>query len=318
MTKQLVLGAMLLCVSVSAHSADSYRLANVAKITNDVSTRYDNPVWSPSGNQLAFTRMGFDGLYVADLSADSYRQVSNLEGVGYMFQWRADGKEILVRDTRWNGSKRLHAAWSVNVSDKTASRLSGDAEYMQPAAWRYGNDGSTSIVYDGNSIPAKSKLSTTSMPVSKLATSVANSQISFDTDCEKLYAVDGKGNKTVIYEGAAFGPKLSPDGKRVAFSTMYDEIKTINIDGSGVATVTKGFSPDWVDSGHIIFHRTTDDGHTYLSGQLYVVNVKSGAESKLSTSSTSIEMNPSVSPGGDKIAFMRYDDGQIYVADLVK
>lgn len=317
MKKQLLFGAALLGLTATAQTVQDYRLENVVQITRDA-THYDNPQWSPCGSMVAYTRFGYDGLYVSQAKKwGKSSQLCERDGIGYMFQWSADGTEILVRDTRLTGQRRLHAAWSVSISDKTITRLSEDAEDMQPAAWRYDDNGEVNIVYDGHIKPIGKKMDAMKIHMLTGSHQIPHlCQTSFITDCENLYAIGADGSKTKIYKGAAFGPALSPDGRRVAFATMADEITVMNIDGSEAKIVTKGFSPSWLNDNQLVFHRTTDDGHAYLSGQIFAVDIATGTVKKLSKSTSEIEMNPSVSPDGTQIAFVRFNDGQIYVADI--
>lgn len=311
MSKKLLYAASaLIGIAASVQTAEAQHLENAVKLTNGPA-RYDNPQWSPDGKKIAYTRFGYDGLYVADAATRHSEQICDMNGVGYMYHWDKAGSRILVRDTRYIGAKRVHAAWCVNVSDHSVDRLTSDAEQMQPAAWKYSNDGNANIAVDGKLEAARLKVAPDSRTIP-----APTDQISFITDCESLYAVDASGDKKLIYTGAAFGPKLSPDKKHVVFATMNDEIKVMNIDGTAQRTITKGFSPEWLGNDRLIFHRTTDDGHTYLTGRLHAVSLDNDTTTDISTSATGIEMNPSVSPDGTKVAFVRFDDGQIYVADI--
>ena len=126
--------------------------------------------------------------------------------------------------------------------------------------------------------------------------------------------VDINGNKKLINAGASFCPALSPDGKKVAFNQM-DDVCVMNIDGTGKVVIGRGFNPCWANNSQIVFERTTDDGHTYTSGELYLATID-GASIKQITSSNLIEMQPQISPDGNKIVFTSFSDGQIYVADF--
>jgi Tol biopolymer transport system component len=65
-----------------------------------------------------------------------------------------------------------------------------------------------------------------------------------------------------------------------------------------------------------VFERTTDDGHNYLTGELYMLSIDSGKIVQLTSTADKIEMNPCVSPDGTKVVFTSFVDGQVYIADL--
>ena len=312
MTAALFIGGQLLV----AQNTKSGVLSNVTRLTND-NVKYENPRWSPDGTKIAFTQFGYDGLYIMNANGSAKEQILSSSGVGYMFQWSADSKEILVRDTRWletaDGAMRAHAAWAVNSTNGTTTRMSEDAEYMQPAAWRYTN-GVKSIV-----APDTKVLKPSLTPLSKtMAKTLAGNKFintSFITDFEHLYIVDALGNKRVLNEGPSFCPALSPDGKKVVFNQM-DDICVINVDGTGKKIIGRGFNPTWVNNSQIIFEKTEDDGHEYTAGELYIMNADGNNVKALTATSNRIEMNPCISPDGSKIVFTSFTDGQIYIADL--
>lgn len=318
MKKTLLSIAVVLSATLSftAQAQKVGKLSNVTRLTNDTE-KYENPRWSPDGTKIAFTKEGYDGLYVMNANGSNKETLITSSGVGYMFQWSADGNEILVRDTRWSqeseGLKRNHAAWAVNTTTGTTTRLSYDAEYMQPAAWRY-TGGVKSIVAPDTKI-MKATLTPLNKSMAKSLSNNAQANTSFITDFEHLYIVDVLGNKRVLNVGPSFCPTLSPDGSKVMFNQM-DDICIINIDGTGKKVLGRGFNASWLNNDQIIFEKTEDDGHVYTAGELYIMNIDGSNLKALTSTSNLIEMNANVSPDGNKVIFTSFTDGQIYIADL--
>lgn len=308
--------AMFATPLIAAQTTKSGQLSNVTRLTND-NVKYENPRWSPDGTKIAFTQFGYDGLYVMNANGSAKKQILSSSGVGYMLQWSADSKEILVRDTRWEERsgeiKRCHAAWAINASTGTTTRMSQDAEYMQPAAWRYTGGMKTIVAPDTKVLRAS--LTPLNQTMAKSLATDNKVNTSFITDFEHLYIVDAFGNKRVLNEGPSFCPALSPDGKKVVFNQM-DDICVINVDGTGKKIIGRGFNPTWVNNSQIIFEKTEDDGHEYTAGELYIMNADGNNVKALTATSNRIEMNPCISPDGSKIVFTSFTDGQIYVADL--
>lgn len=293
-------------------------LKNVTRITTD-KERHENPRWSPDGSMIAFTDEGYDNLYIMGADGGSQKQISSRAGVGYGYSWSADGNEILVRDTRWNNTSgqinRAHALFAVSTGG-TEVKLSEDAEYMQPAAWKYALNGAKSVVAPGvNLTSAGSSLKPLSAARRKAVAETPAAKLSFITDGEALYSVTSDGTQKKIFASAAFCPALSPDGKKVAF-VADDQVCVMNVDGTSVKRFARGFNPAWLNNSQIVFEQTTDDGHTYLSGELVMLNIENAATKRLTSTPGMIEMQPSVSPDGTKLSFISFTDGQIYVAEI--
>ena len=323
MKKITLLAALIVALTATGQSLKQGTLSNVKKLTNDVAVKYENPQWSPDGMKVAYTEFGFEKLYVVNADGTAKRRVSNSSGVGHMYQWSADSREILVRDTRWTGDettgvKHLHAGFLIDIESAQATRVTDDAEYMQPAAMRYSPAGAKSVA----SIDAKARsLSPAKFkPVSKALLAAANRNalnLSFYIDAvnDKLYLVDENGSKRLLVNGLCHCPVLSPDGTKAAF-VKDDQVCVINVNGTGMRVLSQGFHPAWVGNNQLVFEKTTDDGHTYTSGDLFIINVNGSSLKQLTKTSGRIEMNAAVSPDGSKVAFTSFTDGQVYVADL--
>ncbi len=314
---KLLVAAMLIASFVQAEELYEGSLSNVTRLTNDAEV-YENPRWSPDGSKIAFTKFGYDELFVVNADGSDKKRISDAIGVGYLFQWGADSRELLVRDTRWENTgelmeRRCQAIWVVDI-DGNKMRMTADAEEMQPAAWHYAANGMKTIVAPDAKVIQK-RLKPLAAGVAKQVAQLPANKISFYFDCENLYTVNEYGEKTLINEGPSFCPALSPDGKKVAFNQM-GEVTVMNIDGTNKVIIGRGFNPCWVNNSQIVFERTTDDGHDFTSGELYMAKIDGSSIKQLTSSSSRIEMQPQVSPDGKKITFVSYSDGQVYIADF--
>lgn len=315
--KTLLAVAVLLAQAVSAQALKDGVLSNVTRLTKDAE-KYENPQWSPDGTKIAFTQLGYNSLYLMNADGSSKVEISSDEGIGYDFKWSADSREILVRDTRWlkteTGEMRVHAAWSIGLDGKKI-RLSEDIEYMQPANWKYSINGTKSIVSPDVAVIESPALLAMPSAITDNIKKRPDFNLGFHVDGENLYLINARGNKVLINEGASFCPRLSPDGTKVAFNQM-DDVCVMNIDGSNKIVIGQGFNPSWANDSQIIYEKTTDDGHVYTSGDLYIANIDGTGIKQITSTTGRIEMQPSVSPDGTKVVFMSFTDGQLYVADL--
>lgn len=316
----LVMATVLAAQVVSAQTLKQGILSDVTRLTQDGTVKYENPRWSPDGSKIAFTQFGYEGLYVMNADGSGQKQLTDGPGVGYLYQWCADSKEILIRDTRWEttatGMIRLHAAWTITMTG-AKTKLTQDAEYMQPAAWRYSSTGARSVMsLDAKALPVQ--LSPVAKSAIDLIRETPSANISFYIDAvnDKLYLVKPNGTQVLINSGVpSFNAMLSPDGTKVVFN-QNDDMYIVNADGSGKRLLARGFNPQWVNDNQLIFELTNDNGHVYTSGELYMINADGTSLKQLTSTTDKIEMNPCVSPDGTKVVFTSFTDGQVYIADL--
>ncbi|MFR9166389.1 MAG: TolB family protein [Dysgonomonas sp.] len=314
-TAALLLAMMIFTGAMTAQTKEG-KLSNVQKLTNDRES-YENPKWSPDGTKIAFTKSGFEGLLVMDKNGQNKKTLSDATDAGYGYQWSVNNDEILIRDTRWDSQKgRLHAIWSVDLKGNK-EKLSEDAAYLQPAAWKYATDGTVKAkVVDGKAIERVTKKTKTANVASlKALQAKPNFNKSFFVDGENFYLVDENGKKNLLNDQNTYCPVFSPDGTKIAFN-QNDDVYVMNIDGSNKRKLATGFYPTWVNNKQIVFELTTDDGHMYTSGDLFMINVDGTNKKQLTNTRDQIEMFPSCSPDGSKLLYVNGEDGQIYSADL--
>lgn len=108
-------------------------------------------------------------------------------------------------------------------------------------------------------------------------------------------------------------PDVSPDGKRVAFSTLVRDVSyvySVGIDGSAVTQYVQGSSPRWSPDGEkIAFDRMV--GNKY---QLFVIEIGTGQVTQLTTGNYT-NAYPAWSSDGQWLAFQSDREGraQVYI-----
>ena len=102
-------------------------------------------------------------------------------------------------------------------------------------------------------------------------------------------------------------PAISPDNSKISFVDIHDLYVT-DLNGDVEFIVKEARAPKWSPDGKwIAFMRDSDDGHAFVSSDIFVVRVADQEVFQLTDTDDRIEMNPSWSPDGKKIVC---DDAQ--------
>jgi Tol biopolymer transport system component len=269
------------------------------------------PVWSPDGSKIAFTESNYIGLWLVNLDGSDLIQLSDEVGAGYDFSWSPDSREILSRVYKYEGKSRLNAIKSFKIGNENVTNISGYThEKLGLPRWAKDNsqiyylkDKKLETIETGRKVKFVGNV-----PLVYQDNSTINSDL--NSSVTRLLS---SGNKNTIY----LNVRVSPSGQRVSYEVMGGNLFTMNIDGSDITDLGTGYNARWSpDSQYLVYMINTDDGHKFLSSDLYII--KSDGEEKINITNTSdqLEMNPCWSADGKQVVFNTYEDGAIYVMTI--
>lgn len=271
-----------------------------------------NAQYSPDGNKIAYSKSGYQGLWVYDLNTNSTTKLSEEIAAGFGYQWSSDSRSILTRVAKYENLKRLNAVKIFNIETNTSNQLT-EYQSMMPylPQWIDGD----SKVY----LPAKNR------------DEVYNSDLERKSNLVNKYLVFEKGNKINVLDLSTNTTKsiepikdaeyinisLSPDQTKIAFEVMGGNLFVINVDGSSPVDLGKGNRPKWApDSKSIVYMITEDNGYEFTSSDIYLINADGSNKVNLTNTDNTIEMTPSFSPDGRSILFENYHEGSIYLMNI--
>lgn len=237
----------------------------------------------------------------ADRLADS-RQV--LRGDYLQPRFSPDGRELLVTGPQLRG---LYLAPLTGAPVRT---ITEEAEAGVHARWQ--SDGT--IAY--RALRAGSRRDLVTDRAGAVRTAAAPAAVAVAND-DRMYVQRG-GQLIEIGTGDRFfGPVVSPDGDRVAFSGLATGLHVYTRSTGALVRVGTGTAPAWSPDGkRLAFEVTEDDGHAIVASDLYVYDVAAGRTTRLTATDSTIERRPSFSPDGANLAF---DDntGGVFVGRLM-
>ena len=238
------------------------------------------PVWSPDGSKIAVTGDNFIGIWVVNADGTELKQVSQAPGAGYQMRW-ASPQEILSMPYSIENQKRMTRIERVDAS-------TGKIQQVAP--------------------PTRNFLRSTVVG----ATSAYQIMLDEPKDAtSKIAGLSDYAGKWII------NPALSPDGTKIAFQIVTKGLFVCNADGTGLVSLGKGSHASWLpDSHNLMMTLINDDGHHFVSSDIYCVNVDNGNAINITASSETIPVTIAMSPDGTKLAFDNDTDGAIYIINL--
>jgi Tol biopolymer transport system component len=285
------------------------------------------PDWSPDGQKIAFTTSSPDGagfgISVMDADGTNVRSLTD-HPAAQSAEWSPDGRQIAFMALR-PGTDH-DTLYVMNADGTEVFELPGLPTEATSPSWQ--------------PVPLVATPSVTLTPVPGI-TPVANGQIYFRVGGgdgpSRIEAVEADGTgQHVVFEG---DPLLhvtqiawSPDGSRIAYLDAIPAERGIyvaNPNGSDPVRLTHGANDAWPswspDGSKIVFSgsadepslRTCEPGADFrCPTDIYVIDAD-GTDLTRLTDDPAPEYQPTWSPSGDRIAFVRSSGGTAGEAPLI-
>jgi len=278
---------------------DSYQTKNAELVytLNYIMARtppnnYSAPKWSPDGNKLLFTTIGFTGLCIINLNEkNEIITLNTLPGAGYSAEWSEDSKNVFYRN------KTLTADHKSFIEVKSINILNREIKNHP------------NINPSGIESNCSAKENNAPIVYTNTETLLIEAQT---LDKRKKWIITNN-------PGQYYQAMLSPDKTKVLVH-KEGEMFVYAVDGSGlISSLGKGIATDWsTDGKQILFFIGEDDGHKTTGSDLYLCNSNGSGRWRLTNTPDVFEMFPSWSPDNKKIAFSDDKTGIIYTANFIK
>ncbi len=271
-----------------------------------------NPIYSPDGLQIAYTKSGYQGIWIFDLQSKATKQITDEAAAGFGYKWSADSESILSRVAKYEDLKRFNAVKVFNIETGESKQLS-DYKTMMPylPEWADG-DSKVYLPLKGNDEVYVSGIQKNSIITNDLITFEKNNKITVLD-----FINNSESNLEPIKDAQYINLSLSPDKLKIVFEVMGGNMFVVNIDGSNLTDLGKGNRPKWSsDSKKIIYMIAEDNGHEFTASDIYTINADGTGRANITSTDGIIEMSPGFSPDGKSIVFENYNEGSIYLMNI--
>ena len=280
--KKLFLYALFL-LSVMSLSSQTITIEKSYRLL-DKDQKGLHPVFNTSGNLLAFTTEGYQGLDVYDFSNQSILKISDEQGVGFDPVFSDDGK-LLYKNTVYKNRLRHEGLKSYDLQENTVEELLEPQRNLKPVRNYSASAKATAplVWSDGR-----------------------NLNIEQDGKTEILNPIENANG----YIWAS----LSPDGKMILFHAVAVGTFVSDLKGNIIASLGHLNAPAWYNNELVVGMQNKDDGYNITESIVLIKNLAGNLTKQLSEPDH-IAMYPTASAVVGKVAYNTLE-GDIYVLEL--
>jgi Tol biopolymer transport system component len=264
--------------------------------TSDNADEYE-PAWSPDGAEIAFVSgMGSVGTAIraAHEGASPRTVVEAPEGARVNApSWSPDAKQVAYVQTAGNKVRLMVSGKAVGIADDV---------FPFPPTWLSAEQ----VLYTANGKIWKTRIATGATDNIPFQ---ATFQLTRSEYKRRVPDFDSTADRAVK---GILAPAISPDGKRVAFEAL-NQLWLLEIGGAATALTNDQFykqAPVWSPDGTRLAYSSDKDG----TANVYVLDLATRKERRLTNLRESAGLNPVWSPDGKQIAYQS-QEGTVYVID---
>jgi Tol biopolymer transport system component len=290
------------------------------------------PKWSPDGTKIAF--ISEDGwLIIANADGQGLsKKVAEAKGRG--FDW-VDSNTFLTYERQYTegkgkAKKKIFILGTLTMEGKETI-IKADTSLRLEAPNFSGpfflKDGTVGYYEGAFHSPGKDKVFKAIKP-GKLKSQEATKELKATTPEGYvgrgpilLVSIDGSVNKEITKTNTAYSfPELSPDGTKIAAKIMRGDIVVLDTSGNELANIGRGIIPKqgqiggWSpDSKQFVYNVTKESEYEIEESEIFIVNWDGTGKKQITDTPDEIELEPSWSPDGSKIACVSLNTGKIFV-----
>jgi Tol biopolymer transport system component len=288
--------------------AQTVKVLGVDDLTSMQDGAFYHPRFSPDGSKILFCGAGYTGLLYYDLSNKQIIRINAHRGAGYEPVFSAEGDKVFFRIDSYERGRKFTSIGEYDFNTNSQQIIRENSRNVSLLGV---NQDSGLLLRQVDNIEIIKAIDR-----SKKNSARMNEPIIYARG-EVLFVEKGGIKKELVPfgKGNYIWPSLSPDQERIVFTFAGKGTYICDLDGNIETDIGYANAPQWSSDGNwIAYMLDTDDGHQYLSSDIYVTAADGSQRFNL-TDAQQIYMYPQWSPDMRQIV-VHSEDGIIYLLKL--
>jgi len=263
-------------------------------------TEFAFPKFSPQGDKVLYTSVGYQGLWIFDLNTSAIKQLNDKKGAGYEPTFSTDGNEVFFRHDKLIKKRKYFSIAHQSVNSLEMQDLIKDErDISTPRVIA-----EKVFVYKKDDMPVAISFEQNNGVC--LLEKTTTEAISAFTENSNLY-LEKDGEKSILNpvgEGHYIWGSISPNHDKVLFTLAGNGTFITDLKGNVELKLLNANFPCWSPDGNwIVYMADKDDGHVVTSSDIKAAHVATQKNFALTSSTDKLEMYPIWSPKGNEILY---------------
>lgn len=289
---------------VSFAFAQEIKVASETK--TDIDGNYSHAIFSPDSKEIYFTTDSYIGLWKYNTDSKKVTRISDEMGAGYEFAFDKTGHKLYYRADQFIQGRRISKVVENNLLTGQKNIIESNLRNVTPPVVL--NSGKSVYFVNNTLREAGNAIESTKNDIAVI--SRGYDMFLFNNGVTSQ--LKPLGDKHYIWVS------LSPDQQKILFTVPGESTYISDLEGNVISELGYANAPKWSnDSEYVVFMRDYDDGHVVTDSDLFIAKADGTMEINITNSADRIELYPSWSPDGNKIAF-NTSEGTIHYLSIEK
>ena len=297
----------LAAVAAMTAQAQQFEVVSTQQLAVGVEDVF-HPMFTPDGNSLLVSSVGYDGIGIIDLKTQKYQKITDMRGAGWMPAISEDGKTLVVRQK--DDEIQGNSLYSINLATLERTAILHKADHFNRV----------NFVNGKVSVGLQGKVTTKQVTRPVSAVQMPNEIFVTEEDLKIVVYNNGRRIELDPLKGqfGSWDPQycwtsLSPDKTKILFHCANNAY-ICDLNGGNVVNLGEMNCPQWRGNTHVIGHNEDHDGYYLTKGEIFIIGAD-GKNLQQLTASSDIKTFPCVSADGSKIAY-HTEDGKLFLMTI--